>query len=433
MSRLLLVCAGLVAILSSSAQAEIQVNVRTSGAQANSAVALDARGGAVVVWSSYYSTAGRSNDIVARRLDVTGTPVGDEFIVNVLDKGNQTAPALAMDRQGRFAVVWQGPGAEEDVFLRMYDPQDMPSTDDLLVNLDAEGRQLQPRVATGGEDLFVIAWESVETVEDGNRTFVHAHLFDPNGTGLGDDILVNPNLYDCRYPDVAMDAQGNFVVTWMRDRSSHPILARLFDPNGVPRTKVFTVSTTAIASVTRPSIAMNTHGYFLITWDGDPNRASDDDIHARRYDPNGAPQGEPFVVNTVRAGAQQWPQAAINDANEFVVVWEHDTGDPNTATDIFAKRFAEDGLPRGEEIRLNTCTADKQRYADVAMTADGGFVATWESNDQDGSSYGVFAHIEPPIDPNEAAAVPDDSEVTPVEPEGNSDGSSTDPNELPGE
>jgi len=433
MSRLLLVCAVLVAILSSSAQAEIQVNVRTSGAQANSAVALDARGGAVVVWSSYYSTAGRSNDIVARRLDATGTPVGDEFIVNVLNEGNQTVPALAMDRQGRFAVVWQGPGIEEDVFLRMCDPQDMPIADDLLVNLDAEGRQLQPRVAAGGEDLFVIAWESAETVEDGNRTFVHAHLFDPNGTGLGNDILVDPNLYDCRYPDVAMDAQGNFAVTWMRDKSSHPILARLFDPNGVPRTDVFPVSTTAIASVTRPSIAMNAHGYFLITWDGDPNRASDDDIHARRYDPNGAPQGEPFVVNTIRAGAQQWPQAAINDANEFVVVWEHDTADPNTATDIFVRRFAEDGLPRGEEIQLNTCTADKQRYADVAMTADGGFVTTWESNDQDGSSYGVFVHFEPPIDPNEPAAVPDDSEVTPVKPEGNPDESPTDPNELPGE
>jgi len=440
MSRLLLVCAVLVAILSSSAQAEIQVNVRTSGAQANSAVALDARGGAVVVWSSYYSTAGRSNDIVARRLDATGAPVGDEFIVNVLNEGNQTAPALAMDRQGRFAVVWQGPGIEEDIFLRMYDPQDMPSADDLLVNLDAEGRQLQPRVAAGGEDLFVIAWESVETVEDGNRTFVYAHLFDPNGTGLGDDILVDPNLYDCRYPDVAMDAQGNFVVTWMRDRSSHPIMARLFDPNGVPRTEVFPVSTAAIASVTQPSIAMNAHGYFLIVWDGDPNRASDDDIHARRYDPNGAPQGEPFVVNTIRAGAQQWPQAAINDANEFVVVWEHDTADPNTATDIFARRFAEDGLPRGEETRLNTCTADKQRYADVALTAEGSFIATWESNDQDGSGYGVFAHFEPPIDPNEAATVPDGSEsdpngseVTPVEPEPDPDESPTDPNGLPGE
>ncbi|MEN6424307.1 MAG: hypothetical protein ABFE13_03015 [Phycisphaerales bacterium] len=415
MLRSFLACAALVASLSSLAVAEVQVNVRASGAQANSAIALDARGGAVAVWSSYYSTAGRSNDIVARRLDGAGAPVGDEFVVNTLVEGNQTEPAAAVDLQGRLAVVWQGPGSEEDVFLRIYDPHAVPVTDDLLVSLRSVGRQSHPRIAAGGEGAFLIAWESLEATDLGDQIFVYAHLFDPNGDGLGDDILVDPNLYDCRYPDVAMDTQGNFAVTWMRDRSSHPIMARLFDPNGVPRTDVFPVNTAAIASVTRPSIAMNALGYFLIAWDGDPNRAGDDDIHARLYDPSGAPQGEPFVVNAIRTGAQQWPQAAINDANEFVIVWEYDSGDPNTAADIFVRRFDADGLPEAEESRLNTYTPDKQRYADVVMTADGAFIATWESNGQDGSGYGVFAHVEPPIDPNETQSAADESEADPNE------------------
>ena len=409
MSRSFLTCAAIIAAAAPLAMAEVQVNVRTSGAQANSAIALDPRGGAVVVWSSHYSTAGRSNDIVARRLDERGTPVGDEFIVNTLGGGNQTEPAIAIDRQGRLAIVWQGPGAEEDVFLRVYAPGDTPATDDLLVNLHATGRQLHPRVTAGGENTFVVVWESRETTSQGEQTFVYAHLFDPNGAGLGDDILVDPGIYDCRYPDAAMDARGNFAVTWMRDRSSHPIMARLFDPNGVPRTEVFAVNTTAIASVTGPSIAMNAVGHFVITWDGDPNRAADDDIHARRYDPNGTPQGEPFVVNAVRDGAQQWPQAAINDANEFVIVWEHDSGDPNSAADISARRFTADGLAEEDELCLNAWIADRQRSADVVMAADGAFIATWESNEQDGSGYGIFAHTEPPADPNELLADPNES------------------------
>ena len=109
-------------------------------------------------------------------------------------------------------------------------------------------------------------------------------------------------------------------------------------------------------------------------------------------------------MNAIRSGAQQWPQAAINDANEFVIVWEHDSGDPNAATDIFVRRFDADGRPLGEETRLNTYTADRQRYADVAMTADGSFFAAWESNGQDGSGYGIFAHAEPRPDPNEPPA-----------------------------
>jgi len=400
MSKLLLACAAIVVTLSPPAAAETQVNIRISGAQANPAIVVDPCGGAVIVWSSYYSTAGRSNDILARRLDVNGVPVGEEFLVNTLDQGNQTEPAAAINRRGHLAVVWQGPGPEEDILLRIYDPQGAPATDDLLVNLRTAGRQLYPRIAAGGNDTFVVAWESREATPYGDQTFARAHLFDPNGAGLGGEILVDPNIYDCRYPDVAMDARGGFAVAWMRDRSSHPIMARLFDPNGVPRTEPFAVNTTAVASVTRPSIAMNALGHFIIAWDGDPNRAADDDIHARLYDPNGTPRGEPFMVNTIRPGAQQWPQAAINDANEFVIVWESESSDPNAVTDIFARRFAADGLPKGEEVRLNTHTDDRQRYADVAMAADGSIFTVWESDGQDGSGYGIFVHAEPPTDPN---------------------------------
>jgi len=383
-------------IITMPAAAEIQVNVRTSGAQANAAVALDSGGDSVIVWSSYYTTSGRSNDILARRLDAYGT-FRSEFLVNTAREGNQTEPAVAMDGQGGFAVAWHGPGLEEeDIFLRLFDANDLPTTEELLVNLRTPGRQLYPCVAAGGAGTLVVGWESRETTPDGDQTFVYSQLFDPNGSGLGAETRVDTDIYDCRYPEVAMDAAGNFAVVWMRDRSNHPIMARLFDPNGVARTDPFQVNTARVASVTRPAIAMNTAGCFVITWDGDPNRASADDIHARLYDPNGTPLSEPFGVNTMREGAQQWPQVAINDANEFVIVWEHDTGDPDAATEIFARRFGLDGEPLTEQSQLNAHTPGKQREPDIAMTEEGSFVAIWESDDQDGSGYGIFAHVEPP-------------------------------------
>jgi len=200
-----------------------------------------------------------------------------------------------------------------------------------------------------------------------------------------------------------MDGAGRFAVTWMRDRTNHPIVARLFDAAGMPLTDPLEVNTASIASITRPSIAMNSLGHFVVSWDGDPQRASEDNIHARFYDPNGVPLGEPSVVNTIRAGAQQWPQASINDANEFIIVWEHDTGDPNAATEIAARYFDRNGAPVGEQFQLNTYTPDPQRYPDVAMVKDGFFLAAWESDGQDGSGYGIFGGLEPsplPADPN---------------------------------
>jgi len=407
MRRVLLTGLIVVAVQGLAKAAEVQVNVRPSGAQANSTVAASAAGGSIIAWSSYYTTSGRSNDILARRLDSKGDFLGDEFRVNMTAEGNQTEPAVAMDPRGHCAVVWQGPGPDqEDIFLRLFKPDGNAITDELLVNLGTAGRQLYPSVAAGGTGTLVVAWESRETTAGGDRTVVRVQLFDPNGSGLGGQVIVDTDIYDCRYPEVAMDGAGRFAVTWMRDRTIHPIVARLFDAYGVPVTGPLEVSTASISSVTRPSIAMNSLGCFIVAWDGDPNRASEDDIYARFYNPNGIPRGEPFVVNTIRAGAQQWPQAALNDANEFVIVWEHDTGDPNAAaTEIAARYFDPNGVPVGSQFQLNKYTLDRQRYPDVAMSSDGSFIAAWESNDQDGSGYGIFASLEPsprPADPNKA-------------------------------
>ncbi len=391
-------------LVSWATAADLQVNGRTSGSQGNPALAADSAGNSVVVWSSYYTTTGRSNDILARRLDPNGMFLEDEFVVNGKSEGNQTEPAVASSRRGDFAVVWQGPGPEEeDIFLRLFDPNGVAVTDDLLVNLNTPGRQLYPSVMRSDAGTIIVVWESRITTGDVDRSYVCVQLFDPNGSGRGGEILTDDPLNDCRNPDVAVDGSGSFVVTWLRETGADRIVARRFDPNGVPAGEPFEVSTARITSITRPSISMNSLGYFVIAWDGDPNRAGDDDIHVRRYDPNAVPQGEPLIVNTLCAGAQQWPQVALNEGGEFVLVWEHNAADPNLATEIFARSFDPNGRPTGDQLQLNTYTQDKQRYPDVTPGADGSFIAAWESNGQDGSGNGVFAWVRP-RDPNALTA-----------------------------
>lgn len=406
MRRVFLTCLLVVPVHVFADVAEVQVNVRPAGDQKNAAVATSAAGSSVIVWASYYSTSGRSYDILARRLNSQGEFLGAEFLVNAATPGNQNEPAVALDGQGRFAVVWQGPGLDqEDVFLRLFGPDGVALTGELLVNADTAGRQLYPSVAVAGTGRLIVVWESQAETAEGAKTAVYAQRFDPNGAGLGGAIVVDSSTYNARDPEVAVDAGGRFAVTWMRDRSVHPILVRLFNVEGMPLTEPFQVNTTGIASVTRPAIAMNALGYFVVAWDGHPSRASEDDVYARLFDPNGVPRGEPLVVNTILAGPQQWPCVAIGDRNEFVVAWEHDAGDPNAA-EIAARYFDETGLPLGDQFQLNTYTLDDQRNSDIAMAGDGSYLAAWESNGQDGSGYGVFAGFEPsllpllPADPN---------------------------------
>ncbi len=377
---------------------EFQVNIRTTGSQANPALALTGTGNVIAVWSSYYSSSGRSNEIIARRLSLDGA-IGDseEFQLNVTSEGNQTEPDVAADGRGGFLVVWQGPGPdEEDIFLRRFDPNGQPLSDEWLVNSYTPGRQLYPRIAANDAGAFVVVWESRGPVDEGGRSLVCARRFDPNAAALGEAFIVDEGSYDCRYPDVAVDAEGGFVATWLQDRTSKTVFGRRFEPNGVASTEPFEISQIDCSSITRPSVAMSAAGRFVVAWDGDPNRAADDDVHARLYDPNGTPQAEQFPVNSLHQGAQQWPRAAMNEAGDFVIVWMHETGDPNVDTDIRARYFDRDGLPAGEALQLNTQVLGKQQYPAVAITGDGAFVTAWEDREPDSAAYDIRACITPP-------------------------------------
>lgn len=378
---------------------EFPVNIRTASNQCNPSVAVYTDGSTIVVWSSYYSSSGRSNDIIARRFDAEGQPTTDEFQVNVNREGNQTYPSVATDAEGNALILWQGPGADgdEDIFARTFDVNGIALTDEMLLNTDLAGQQLNPSVASNGTGTFAVVWESLQDKPDGRRTSIRGQLLDPLGAPLGPELSIDPNNWECRYPDVAMDKAGRFVVTWMRDRSSNTIVARLLDPHGLAITDAFEVSIASISSITRPSVATSPAGDFAIAWDGDPNSTDRDKIHIRLFDPNAEPKADPFVVSSASQGPQQWPQLAASDLGQFVVAWQAESDAPSTATDILARRFDRSGEPLGEPFQLNDWAPDKQRYPAVAMKADGSFIAAWESDEQPGSDYDIYARVEPPL------------------------------------
>ncbi|MBN1362624.1 MAG: hypothetical protein JW993_18650 [Sedimentisphaerales bacterium] len=396
MERACLIVAAALVVTVPLCAAEFPINTRLSGAQCNPTVAATGGGDFVVAWSSYYSSSGRSNEIMARRFDRTGAPLdGDEFQVNVTREGNQTEPAVAIDARGGLAVVWEDPGrAGVDIVARIFDANGDPLTDELTINAAIPGERRFPRVAAGLDGSFVAVWEDRDTGDAGLAS-VWGRSFDVLGARQATEFLVAADFWDCRYPDVATDAAGNFVVTWLQDRTSKSVCGRLFDANGLALSDAFDVSEVEFSSVTRPAVAMNERGHFVVTWDGDPNLASLDDIHARCFEPNGAPQSSQFLVNTLRAGAQQWPRVAVDDANDVVFVWQSDGNDPGVPTSIHARRFDVQGRPLGEEVRLAPSGWDTQRYPDVALAADGAFVAAWESAEPDSSDYDILATTVP--------------------------------------
>ena len=373
---------------------EFQVNTRISGAQANADIAMDARGNFVVVWNSY-NQDGHSNGIFAQRFDPNCIPVGEEFQINTTTDGNQKEPSVAMNAVGNFVVAWQGPGLDrEDIFAQQFDPNGLHVGDELLVNSYTESRQRFPRIATNDTGVFAVVWESDDILTDGVTT-ICSQLFDELGFAIGPEFIVNEDMSNCADPDIAMDESGGFIVVWMQGRyMKYSIMAKLYNPEGTPQTSTLQINTTDVRSVTKPSVAMNQIGQFVITWDNHPDAADLDDVQARIYEPDGTPIGEEFRVNTSLTGKQYEPKIAVNSWMEFVIVWNSEVDPDSNIRDIFGQRYDGLGQPIGEEFLVNTYTNGDQRDPAVAIREDGNFVTVWQSDDQDGSGWGIFGRME---------------------------------------
>ena len=375
---------------------EFQANTRTSLSQANAAITTDPNGGFIVIWSSYFSSS--SNDIIGRRFNSDCNSIGEEFPINTITTGNQTEPSVASDSFGNFVVTWQGPGLtvgdNGDIFARRYDANGTPHNQQWPVNSDTNDIQQHPRIAFNYGGKSVIVWDSNSAGIKGIRK-ICGQLYDSNGLCIDKEFIVNDEIYDSRYPNVTMDSNGGFAVVWTQGKNttSNIIKARLYNADGSARTSSFMVSTTIFSSLTRPAIAMGRSGSFVVTWDGDPNRAKDDDIHARIFEPNGAPLGGQFIVNTTIKGPQQNPQIAMNNTGDFVIVWDsNSTIDPNinNKTEILGQRFDSSGRRIGSEFRLNTFMEKDQKNPDIVLYDNGKFIAVWQSDEQDGSDWGIF-------------------------------------------
>ncbi len=393
--------------------AEFQVNTRTSLSQASAAIAADSNGSFVVVWSSYYS--GKSNEIRGRRFSADSSPIdANEFEVNTTQTGNQKEPDVAMDAEGNFVVVWQGPGiSEDDIFAQRFDANGQKIDGEFMVNTVTSSDQILPSAAMNASGRFIVVWESDDLPEPGNQA-ICAQCYDSNGLKLGSEIILNdPNLPVCRYPDVAMGNDSNAIVVWVWDGSKESIWRRTFpaDGNNPPYNAHKVNDSLNIRSLTMPTVCVDSAGNYIIAWDGRTESYEEDDIYVRPYHWSNIEWPSQYMVNTTIDNTQRNPAVAfLTDANQgdwgqgtFVVLWEGDCDSNDTKRDIFGQRmFVDYNLPLqlckiGDEFRVNTYTFEEQVYPAVARTSENSFAAAWQSFGQDGSGYGIFAETGPKV------------------------------------
>jgi Ca2+-binding RTX toxin-like protein len=168
---------------------------------------------------------------------------------------------------------------------------------------------------------------------------------------------------------VAMDADGDFVVTW---NNNSDVLAQRYNNQGVAVGSILTVSATTTED-TNAQVAMDANGNFVVVW-SDNSGSEGGEIYARRYDNQGnALDAAPVMVGSGNSAYD--PQVAMDNDGDFVVAWENDLN----AT-VQVRAFAQNGQAHGDVMTMATITGEFDSTPSIAMDADNDFVLSWKRN-----------------------------------------------------
>jgi hypothetical protein len=260
------------------------VNTHTGWGQNSPDVATAADGSFVVVWDSQFQD-GSNEGIFARRFDAAGVPIGGEFQVNTTTALNQFNPAVAARPGGGFVVVWTGVDAHYwGVFGRIFDTAGTPQGPEFPINTYVTGRQIFPEVSADPGGNFVVVWYNQWNASSAE---VAARRFDAMGSPLGSEFQVNTlTAYFQGFPDVAMDCDGRFLVTWFGDLQGKPgetIVGQRFDNLGTPVDGEFAVNTYTTGRHTFPAVAAVARGDFVVVWNSYGQDGDAEGIFGQRY------------------------------------------------------------------------------------------------------------------------------------------------------
>ncbi len=368
--------------------AELRVNTSTAASQERACVASDGGGGFVVAWQG--DDAGGDAGIFAQRFGDDGLFAGPELLVNTVTTGAQVQSDVAMAADGRFVVVWHGPDADSDgVYGRWYDAQGQPLASEQPLNTVTSGLQRTAAVAMAADGRAVVVWRSANL--DGGGAGIAMRRYDAQGTPTGPEVVVNTTVAGSQNsPHVAMAEDGRFVVVWLSDDiDGMGVYAQRFSTTGQPLGGEIPVNTTTAGEQDVPRVAMAVDGEsFVVTWESPDSDVMG--VFAQAFDGAGVPLGSERQVNEVESERQARPSVAMLPGDTFVVTFES-IGPDGDYYGVMTRRFPLVGEGLGPEVVVNLYTADRQRSSHVAAQTDGRMAVVWESQDQDGSDYGIYA------------------------------------------
>jgi hypothetical protein len=204
-----------------------------AGDEADPTIAALADGGWIVVWQKI-NPADLDNDIYARRYNANGVSVSDEFRVNSSVDGEQRWGSVLELSDGGWIIVWESRPSTEiqgfyNILARRYDADGNPLGEEFQVNTSTNSGQGSANITGLQDGGWLISWTSYE--DENLRSpaeLSKARRYDASGVPIGAEFELG-----APYAQTTGLENGGWAIVWDDDKT---VLGQTFDQSGNPVT-----------------------------------------------------------------------------------------------------------------------------------------------------------------------------------------------------
>jgi len=373
---------------------ETQVNEFTAGSQDNSTVSSSEFDQYIIVWESYLQD-GSKNGIYAKIYNDNNEILLEEFLVNNHVVNHQQNP-FAKSVSDNFVIVWESyhqDGSYFGIYSKIVDKFGVTIKDEFLVNTYTDGSQKNASIAIINNG-FIVCWESNN--QDGSGYGIYAQRFDVYGNFLGGEFQVNNNVLHDQYNVVITTSGEGFIAAWISDHPDNGLGGIFFKKYStdldivISETQINNLSTVNVSGL---SVVNFDNDRFVIAWES-PNaeNSSGLDIHLQIFNSDGSKFGTELLLNNYTISTQKSIDLTVLNNGNIVSTWSSRYQD-GSGYGIFSKILNQNNEIIVDEFQVNSYTAGSQLNPSISELSSGGFVISWESNNQDGGNYGVYSQI----------------------------------------
>ena len=276
---------------------EFRVNDVTAGRQDKPGAVMNESGEFAIVWTSNedYPEA-----VKLKRYRANGAALTGEVTVTRRDV-NQTGPKLAMDRLGNFVVTWQDRLGVDFIWSRWFQRFNSAGVaQGAAVRIGTEQENGAAYVAMDPFGNFVVVWRAPGAGGVSNTFEIYAQRYNAAGSAVGGRLRVNAstinegNVLGSPAMSVAMNDLGSFVVV-RESFFSRRIYARHFRSDG----SAVEPAEVELAVGSGPEVAMDAFGNYTVTW---MQTGDHWDVFARRFLVDTLPPVSTLVPGQMRGG-----------------------------------------------------------------------------------------------------------------------------------